>query len=61
MCEPAATTVVKGILMEFIGMDWSPAHNLTAEVSAFSWVAEDLLCGELDEERSVGPIQVHII
>lgn len=31
VCEQAAMSIVKGILMEFAGLDWSSAHNLSTE------------------------------
>lgn len=46
--EPATVSVTEGILVEFAGMDWSPAHTTVAEVHAKSWVSTDLF--ELDEE-----------
>lgn len=40
--------------MELVGLNWIPPHIPTSEVSAVSWVAEDLLYYELDEEVIAG-------
>lgn len=50
VCEPATVPVVEGILVEFIGMDWSTAHTPIPQVHTQSWVAEELMFNELDEE-----------
>lgn len=50
VCEPATSYVVNGILVEFVGLNWMPVHTPTTEVSAVSWVSDDLLYYELDEE-----------
>lgn len=35
VCEPASASVIQGILVEFVGMDWSPAHTpFTEEIFA---------------------------
>lgn len=38
-CELATASVIEGILVDFTGMDWSPALTLTAEVQTQSWFA----------------------
>lgn len=52
VCEPATVSIIEGILLEFIKMDWIPSHTPATEAHKLSLVAEELLYDELDEEVS---------
>lgn len=55
VCEPASASVLEGILVELIGMDWSPAHTPVAEVHKQSRSSMELILDELDEDMFAGP------
>lgn len=45
--EPATASVTEGTLVEFVSMDWSPAHTPIAEVREMSWAHNELKLDEL--------------
>lgn len=46
VCEPASASIIESRLVEFICMDWSPAHTPVAEVHKQSWISEELILDE---------------